>query len=552
MGHFPSKSEFADIRRSLLRPEAAYYRLAIFFSAVISLLALAVPISIQMLIDQVANTALVQPVIILSASLFCLLLISGFFYAVREYVLELFERHIYTRLASEITLKVLEAPSAFFEQARRDDLLNRYFDIMSVKKLLPPMLVGLFSFFFQAVIGLAVTSLYHPALLVFNAVWAVALYGTWKIWSWRASKEAFVVSETKYDMAAWVEGLSHQADLYKAGPHAEYALKEANRLIGNHIGAMRRHFRLTFMQLLTLLFLYALASSSLLGIGGYLVIAEQLSLGQLVAAELILSAIFASFGTIASYFKDYYDMSAALEELNRINGIPDANPTGARQLPEGSGAVSLIEAAVEEEGYALEISFDVAAGANAQIKGLEPHAQRSIARLLKGTATLLRGSVQIDGVDVRDWQNHYLHEEVVVMNRPTVPQLSIIQLLRLARPAATYAEMEDALQAVSLWSRVSRLNNGMDTVVAPSGWPFTAEELLQLKLAVAILDRPRLLVLTDMCDCVPAEVVQATIAEIRRHVALTVLICSGRDDLDTFDDLTCSILNNDMMKEGVS
>jgi len=322
MAHFPSPAELSEIQTRLLGPEAAYYRLAIFFSAIVSLLALAVPISIQMLIDQVANTQLVQPVIVLSLSLFGLLFISGGFYAAREYTMELFERRYYARLTGEISMKIIEAPAQHLDSGARDDLMNRYFDIMTIQSRLPQLLITGFSFVFQAAIGFVVTSLYHPALLMFNITLLVLLIVTWYVWSWRATMTAFHVSEAKYNTAAWIEDLARRVDYFQQGKKTDSALDKSNLLIGAHLKAKVSHFRLTFRQLLSLLFLYAAASAALLGIGGWLVIAESLTLGQLVAAELILSAIFASLAPLAGFWKDYYRVSAALEELDRLGRIP--------------------------------------------------------------------------------------------------------------------------------------------------------------------------------------------------------------------------------------
>ncbi len=324
MSHFPNMSELSEIRSRLLGPEVGYYRLAIFFTAIISLLLLAVPISIQMLIDQVANTALFQPVVVLALTLFALLLISGGFYAAREYVLELFERQLYARLTGEISLKIMAAPAEYFDSTRRDDLMNRYFDIMTVKAVVPHLLVGGFTFLFQSAIGFVVTSLYHPALLMFNVGLITAITLIWLFWGWRATRTSFYVSEAKYAGAAWVEDLARRVSFFQQPNQIGPALERSNALIATHLNAMKNHFKLTFRQLLAFLLLYAAASAALLGIGGWLVIHGTLTLGQLVAAELILSAIFASFAPLAGLLKDYYRLAAALEELDRLGRIPSA------------------------------------------------------------------------------------------------------------------------------------------------------------------------------------------------------------------------------------
>lgn len=531
---FPQKEEFTRLFRRILGPEASYYRLAILFSAFISLLALGIPISIQMLIDQVANTALLQPVIILSATLFGLLILSGLFYASREYVLELYERRIFARLASEITLKIVNSPAAFFDQARRDDLINRYFDIMTVKKTLPQLLVGLFSFFFQAIIGFIVTSLYHPIFLLFNAALITTLVATWRVWSWQATEQAFLMSEAKYDAAGWIEGLSHNTEFFKAGPNGDDAIRKTNRLIDRHIDMMKGYFRVTFRQILVLLFLYALASATLLGLGGWLVIIGQLSLGQLVAAELILSTIFAGFVLLASYMKDYYSLCAAVEELDRISAIPSRLPPRAERTPEGGGAVHIENAQLLDSDYRIEMNFDAAAGSSVRLVNASPLERRTFSRLLKGQVPAHAGRVEVDHVDVKDWHYQTLNGQVKVIDRPTLPQMELGQYVQHGHPEVDRAQVFRALDVVGLTERVSGLPHGLETIIAPSGWPLTVEEALRLKLAAAIVDAPRLVVLSDVFELVEPQHLVAAIEEMRQDRTVTAIVMRRADDLPGF------------------
>lgn len=532
--HFPQKEEFARVFRRVLNPETPYYRIAILLSAFISLLTLAVPISIQMLIDQVANTALVQPVIILSATLFGLLALSGIFYAAREYVLELFERHLFARLASEITLKIVNTPPAFFDYARRDDLINRYFDIMTVKKSLPPLLVGLFSFLFQSGIGFAVTSLYHPIFLLFNVVLVASLATVWKVWGWRATEQAFMMSEAKYDTAAWIEGLAHNTEFFKAGPNGSDAIRKTNKLIDEHIDCMKSYFRVTFTQLILLLFLYALASAVLLGLGGWLVIEEQLSLGQLVAAELILSAIFASFVLLASYMKEYYGLCAAVEELDRIRQIPSRLPQGAEKTPKGGGAVLIENAFIAEPDFDLTMNFTMDAGQSVQVSKYSPIERRALTRLLKGHIQAVSGRVELDHVDVRDWHHQTLNGEVKVLDRPTLPQMPLGAYVQHGHPEIDRADVHKAIDVMGLTERVSSLPQGLETVISPSGWPLTIEETLRLKLSAAIVDGPRLLVLSDVYEILDGHYIMAAINAMRKKRQMSAIILRQKKDLDGF------------------
>jgi ABC-type bacteriocin/lantibiotic exporter with double-glycine peptidase domain len=155
--------------RIILEPERSFYGLAIIYGIGISLLSLATPVSVQMLINTVANMGLTTPLVVLSLSLFFLLLLAGGLNALRIYILDVFGRRFYARMVSEISLRTIYARNPFFDDEGKSALFNRYFDIIIVMKMMPNLLVGGFTIILQTVVGFILVSSYHPLFLAFNA-----------------------------------------------------------------------------------------------------------------------------------------------------------------------------------------------------------------------------------------------------------------------------------------------------------------------------------------------------------------------------------------------
>jgi len=83
--------------------------------------------------------------VVISLILFGLLLFSGILFALRAYVLELFNRRIFIRLASEMAMRAVAARESGMDDRKRLALFNRFFDIMTLKKNLPLILTNGFS-----------------------------------------------------------------------------------------------------------------------------------------------------------------------------------------------------------------------------------------------------------------------------------------------------------------------------------------------------------------------------------------------------------------------
>ena len=138
-----------------LGPDLPFFNLVMIYGVGIGLLSLATPISVQLLINTVAYTGLVTPLVVLSTSLFVLLAIASLLNALRIHLMDLFSRRFYARMVSEVALRAIYALNPFFEDSRKGTLFNRYFDIVIVTKTVPNLLVGGFTIVLQMVVGLS-------------------------------------------------------------------------------------------------------------------------------------------------------------------------------------------------------------------------------------------------------------------------------------------------------------------------------------------------------------------------------------------------------------
>ncbi|MFT7087916.1 MAG: putative ABC transport system ATP-binding protein, partial [Rickettsiales bacterium] len=126
-----------EIFFNIIKEDKHLLHLSIFYGFAISILSLSVPISVQSLVNTIANVGSIKAVVTLAIVLFCLLLIYGFLKAWQIYILEIFEKKFYARTSSEFTLKNIFANNLFYSNINRQELINRYFDITNIQKIIP-------------------------------------------------------------------------------------------------------------------------------------------------------------------------------------------------------------------------------------------------------------------------------------------------------------------------------------------------------------------------------------------------------------------------------
>lgn len=521
----PTRVELRDAIRwmaEIIGPDAGYLRLAAVYGIAIGLLSLATPISVQLLINSVAYTALPAQLWTLAALLFTLLFIVAMLSALRVYVMTLFERRLFARIVAEITIRAVHARDPFFGDARRADLFNRFFDLTVVQKAVPSLLIGGFTIVLQSAVGLIVTSFYHPFFLAFNVTLLLALLVIWLLWSRGSMTNAVALSHAKHDTARWLESVGSSNGFYKSSRHVGFAMDRSEAMTANYITKHKGYFRYSFAQTLAFFTLYATASAALLALGGNLILAGELTIGQLVGAELILSGVFYGVSQLGWYLDSFYDLVASCEELSLLYGIAQEKlPIPSTQGPR-DGAISLRDVKLGE----THLNFSLAAGERL-VTVPEPGVERTLSMLLKRHVAPDHGLVTVGGSDLGGLNMYLLRSEIIVLDRPTIVEVTIREYLNLAISDATSESILDAINAVGLSERIASLPEGLDTPLASSGWPLTVGEVMELKLANALLACPKVLVLAPVFDVMPPAQLFGVLERLKA-AGTTVLMCTSR------------------------
>jgi putative ABC transport system ATP-binding protein len=526
----------------VLGAERNFFWLTIVYGLGISLLSLATPVSVQVLINSIANTALPVPLFTLAIVLFLLLSLSALLAVLRNHLMELYRRRYGARLVADITLRAINAANPDFADSQRISLFNRFFEMVSVQKGVPTLLIGAFALILQALVGFIVTSFYHPVFLAFNVVVILAVVAVFLIWGKGAMKSSIALSHEKYAASEWLESVGASDGFYKSAEHRSYAIARSEAAAASYVKAHARHYGYTLPQTIALYVVYAAASAGLLALGGWLVIQQQLSIGQLVAAELILSGVFLGISQLSTYLDDFYKLVATVEELALLYGIPQetrpiqrglAAPTRRLVDPVRSGELVFAKVMTQLPVGQCRLDFAIPAGQQLVVQGV-PGMERRISNLLKRQLRPDAGLILLGDVDIGTLDVLLLRADITVLDRPNIVETTIEDYLRLADPNADPAEMLAALRLVGLEDRISMLDDGLQTKMSFTGYPLSVAKTMQVKLAAAILAQPKVLMLSPIYDTVPVKWMQRA-AEHFAGSDTTILYFSNRPEAIQLD-----------------
>jgi putative ABC transport system ATP-binding protein len=337
----------------------------------------------------------------------------------------------------------------------------------------------------------------------------------------------------KYAMAHWLESVGSSDGFYKSGRHLDYAMRKTESLTVDYIQAQRNYFSRMFPQHIALYVIYAVSSAALLALGGWLVIQEQLSIGQLVAAELILSSVFLGVAQLGAYVEDFYDLVAGLDELTMIYTLKqeargDGAPRGARP-PDATLTMNNVR--FSHDYGPVRFDLTIPEGTNLVASG-DPGMERLFSYMLKRHLRPEGGIILLGGVDVTALDILELRSDVIVLDRPNIVETTIMEYLNLSNASGDPGEVVSALKLVGLYDRIAMLPEGLETRLSSTGWPLSLPKTMQLKLAAAILSKPRILVLSPLLDMVSQHRVDAVLRHLAASKTTLIYFSNRPEDIE--------------------
>jgi ABC-type bacteriocin/lantibiotic exporter with double-glycine peptidase domain len=494
----------------ILRPERREIFLLLVFAVFSGILYLALPLVIDRVVTNLAFGAQTQPyfqaLVILGQMLAACLLLQAFIIGFQFYVAELIQRRIFVRIAGDLAYRLPRVVAKAIDRLHAPELVNRFMDAVTVQKNTAFFLLDGINVVVATLIGLLLLALYHFYLMIFVIVLVVLVVAfTWPQ-SRKAVDTAITESLSKYNLVAWFEQVATYPFMFKGRGGFEMAYHRTNVLATDYINARRYHFRIVLRQIAGLLAVSVLASVVLLILGVYLVLRQELTLGQLVASEIIMSGIVASVIKLGKKLETWYDTLAATDKLGHLLDLETEDEDGEVIAPQDPTQGMKVEAKGVSFGYSEgdlllnDLSFVLQPGSHACICGAQGSGVSSLLDLCFALRETSAGFISFDGLDMRAWHLKSLRDQTQLLRANEFVSGTVIDNLRLGRMDITLDEIHSALKTVGILDDCLRFPEGLDTMLLVGGSPFSPRQRVSLLVARALVQKPRLLLIDEIFD----------------------------------------------------
>ncbi|MEM7181752.1 MAG: ATP-binding cassette domain-containing protein [Spirochaetota bacterium] len=507
---YNQKAPLTHIERLIqfLKPETRDIWVLILYGLAIGVFSLIVPVAISSLINTVAFGTLLQPIVVLTIVVFVFLIFAGGMRILQSIVIEYVQRRLFVRVTNEIGNRITHLDSEKTKETYIPELVGRFFEVFTLQKNVTVLLVDGIAAILTTSIGFLLISIYHPFFLFYSILLLVLFF-------FLVAKEINVGGETvlkesklKFNIFHFIQDMSRGPNLFTSNLGSRLGTEKLDILTQDYLLYRHKHFKVLMKQYGGGLFLQALGHASLLGIGGYLVIVNQLTLGQLVAAELILAKVLDGFSGIGKYLETFYDLLAAVDKTGQLLDLPILENTGEEF------SLDYTPEKVEFQGVSYSAdSKDILASVNLQlqkgecytISGDSPDSIAIFLNLLSGFIQPSKGVILFDGKDSRHIQSISLRTMIKLVREIEIFKGTILDNVRGGRMELTYGEIQAALEKVGLTQTVLNLKEGVFTELSSSGYPLLPEQQKLIGIARDVCVPSGILILDDSIDEITPE-----------------------------------------------
>jgi putative ABC transport system ATP-binding protein len=499
----PHKRLFA-----LLKPERVDIGIICFFSVITGLLYLATPLAVDAVVQNIAfggqQQVYIQTLLIFSFALLVFLALLSMISAAQHAVAELIQQRIFGRVSADLAFRLPRLKLTSLESSKSIELINRFLDVTTLQKSSALILLDAVNVLLSALIGLVVLGFYHPVLLAFDVLLVVGLLIVFFGLGRGGIRTSIQESYAKHAVAGWFEQVVMFPLLFKWQQARQYSMVMADKLVDDYLTNRKRHYRVLLRQLIGLLSIQALASAGLLAMGGWLVLRGELTLGQLVASELIVSAIVAAVVNLGKHVEAWYDALAATDKLGSIVDLEIEDESGERfEVAQEGVHIRLENLSFAYEGQKPlfeKLNLEIERGEIVGVTGPVGAGSGTLLDLLYGLRPFGEGMIFFNGQDLKHSNIHDVRSKVVFLRGVELFEGSIYDNLCLNDASLTLSAVNEALNEVGLLERVRRMPEGVQTLIQPGGRPFSDAERIKLCMARALLAQPALIIIDKFLD----------------------------------------------------
>ena len=490
---------------NLLRDERKNIWHIYIYAILAGLLGLTLPLGVQSVVSLISGGLFLRPVVLLTVFVVVGVFLTGVMQIMQMTIVENVQQRIFTRTAVDFAFRIPRIKMEHLLKVYTPELVNRFFDVLTIQKGLTKILVDFITALLQIVFGLLLLSLYHPVFVFFGLLLMLILfllfYFTWR----KGLQTSLQESKYKYRIVHWLEELGRNLITFKVASSSPLPMEKLDENLRGYIGRRKAHFKVLISQFRGFVVFKTGIVGTLLVLGSYLVIDRQISVGQFVAAELVIILVISAIEKLILHLDNIYDVLTAVEKLGNLTDLPLEEENApldvfdARQRGFDIRAKNLTYYYPDSKVPAIKnINLSVASCESIAIIGGEGSGKTTLMYVLCGILESYKGQLYFDDKSLRDLNTRLLRNRIGdSLSHEHIFEGTFYENLTLKRSGITSDDLERVLDITELKEFVAELPKGLQTPLVASGKGVSSAITKKIVLARSLLAQPRLVVFDD-------------------------------------------------------
>ncbi|OUR91932.1 ABC transporter permease [Flavobacteriales bacterium 34_180_T64] len=498
-----------------------------------SLSGLVLPWQSKVLLDDVVPnkdyTQLYNLIVIVIAAIFIQALTS--FLLTR--ILSVQAQYLISELRSQVQKKVLSLPIHFFDNTKSGALVSRIMnDVEGVRNLIGTGLVQLVGGSFTAIVSLIILIKINPWMTLFVFV-PLSIFGYIALRAFKYIRPIFrlrgkINAEVTGRLTETLAGVRVIKAFNAEVQESTVFEKGVDKLFQN----VKKSLTATALMTSSSVFLIGVATTGIMGIGGYYMIIGEMTTGDFLFFTLILGFMIAPIVQMSNIGSQLTEALAGLDRTEEL-----MNMTAEEDNQDRNIQLNIIKGDIEfnnvsfsyEEGKEVlhNINFKAPAGSVTALVGSSGSGKSTIAGLSATFLTPKSGKITIDNQDLSQVKlSSYRQYLGVVLQDEFLFEGTIRENIMFPRPNASEAELLNAVKAAYVNEFTDRFDSGLETLIGERGVKLSGGQRQRLAIARAILANPNIIILDEATSSLDTEseaLIQKSLAELIKNRTTIVI-----------------------------
>lgn len=441
-------------------------------------------------------------------------------------ILSVEAQHLIAQLRSKVQKHIIYLPIRFFDNTKSGELVSRIMtDVEGVRNLVGTGLVQLFGGVLTAIASLFLLINISPMMTLYVLV-PVIIFGVISLKAFGRIRPIFrergkINAEVTGRLSETLGGIRVIKGFNAEKQEVKTFADGTEKLFLN----VKKSLTSTSLVTSSATLLLGIASTGIMGIGGYMIIEENITLGDFLAFTLYLGFMIAPIVQMSNIGSQLTEAFAGLDRTEEIMNMEPEDDGSIRtvSIPEIIGNVSFKDVSFAYEDtkdVVRNVSFEAPAGSITALVGTSGSGKSTIAGLAASFLNPDNGMITIDGQDLAKISlESYRSQLGVVLQDDFLFEGTIKENILFPRPDASDARLEEAVKAAHVNEFTDRFDDGLDTLIGERGVKLSGGQRQRIAIARAILANPRILILdeaTSNLDTESESYIQESLARLMK------------------------------------